>query len=68
LNVIGLPPGRSTLVARHKADQFAENGELKLELYAVHHALECGFDNVQVGEFDTEKRGIHEDNQDVDRE
>lgn len=64
----GLLPRRSALVTGHDADQRAEHGELELELDTMHDTVERGFDNVQVGEFDTETGDVHEDDQDVDGE
>ena len=63
-----LLPGRPTLVGGHEIDEFAEDGELQLELDAVYDALEGCLDDVVVGELDTEKRNVHEDDKDVDGE
>lgn len=55
-------------LAAYDLNQFAEDGELELELDRVDDAFQRGFDEVQVGEFDGEKGHVHGDDDGVDGE
>ena len=48
-----LTSGRTGLA--DEKHEFAENGEFKLQLDAVHDSFVCGLDDVQIGKLDGKK-------------